>query len=785
MEQRVGMFDELRVGRVCLDTVGAGRWRGILQLMASAGLVLACTMVLVGVARAAAESCPNTTTRQGPSAGLPECRAYEQVTPVDKGDAIDLFPIEALPGTQGTGIAPIDNDAGYAAEDGDEFLLNADSSIGGNAPTGRASYVFSRGAKGWNPIAVDPPIARPQVVTADVFDPTDLSVIGFHDEIGPQYADLLAGNDSNQWSNLVGPPAGPYATLASVSGVAASSEGSRFELVGASEDLSHVVLESQNHSLVPVAEGQDPRSRTLYEAVGGRLSVVNLNNEGKLLNPCGANLGQGQSGTAGDGGAHSAVSSDGSKVFFTAPDPTGGGEKPIGPGCWNGKTIPSENPPEVYVRVNGETTIEISNPEEGVEVGTSENPALPAVFVGASKNGSRAFFVTATELTNADKGHALELYEYNTEPGVGEKALTLISGGESGAAEGNVDFVAAVSSDGSTVYFAAYGALAPGASELTEGHEPTDPVNLYRYDTVTGVTTFITTVNEGDFPEKLRGEHGIWYGGLFGLGKAEFLGLSSEAGWYTTADGGYLVFETTRPITGYNNAEAPGSVCASGFPGGVETGTCVELYRYDAATSAIVCVSCAGGAPVDDAVFTRTPLDTPAGGPPRPISEDGEDVFFDTASALALQAAPGKVHVYEWHDGAISMISSASDPSDAFFLGSSADGSNVFFSTHAQLVPQDTDVSDDIYDARVDGGFPELAAPQCTGTSCQGVPAAPPIFATPASVTFEGVGNFATLPPVKTVVKKKAKPKTCGRGFVNVHGRCTRGRTKRSAKGRK
>ena len=69
-------------------------------------------------------------------------------------------------------------------------------------------------------------------------------------------------------------------------------------------------------------------------------------------------------------------------------------------------------------------------------------------------------------------------------------------------------------------------------------------------------------------------------------------------------------------------------------------------------------------------------------------------MFFDTASALVPQATPGKVHVYEWHDGTLSLISSPDDPGDAFFLGSQAQNGerNVFFSTHAQLVPQDTDV---------------------------------------------------------------------------------------------
>ena len=95
-------------------------------------------------------------------------------------------------------------------------------------------------------------------------------------------------------------------------------------------------------------------------------------------------------------------------------------------------------------------------------------------------------------------------------------------------------------------------------------------------------------------------------------------------------------------------------------------------------------------------------------------------------------------NVYEYENGRVYLIAPA-----AKLLTSTPGGNDVFFDTIAQLVPQDTDGSPDVYDARVDGGFPVLAAPACTGTSCQGAPAPAPIFATPAGVTFNGVGNFA------------------------------------------
>lgn len=51
----------------------------------------------------------------------------------------------------------------------------------------------------------------------------------------------------------------------------------------------------------------------------------------------------------------------------------------------------------------------------------------------------------------------------------------------------------------------------------------------------------------------------------------------------------------------------------------------------------------------------------------------------------------------------------------------SASGSDIFFTTHTQLVGQDTDSLRDVYDARVDGGFPRpVVALPCAGELCQG-----------------------------------------------------------------
>jgi hypothetical protein len=164
------------------------------------------------------------------------------------------------------------------------------------------------------------------------------------------------------------------------------------------------------------------------------------------------------------------------------------------------------------------------------------------------------------------------------------------------------------------------------------------------------------------------------------------------------------------------------------------------------------------------------------------MSDDGSYVFFDTADALVPQDSNGTLDVYEWEvqgtggcespQGYVHLISSGEDPAPSFFLGVSVDGSNVFFGTHARLVPQDTDTNGDLYDARIcEAESPCIGPPvgetaQCEGDACQNPPSAP-IDSTPASLTFSGAGNLApeVKPPAKlTNAQKLAKAlKVCKR----------------------
>ncbi len=681
-------------------------------------------------AGAPASGCANEAARQGSSALLPDCRAYEQVTPVNKGVAEDMFTAEGL-------IAkPVVKSFGFPSEGGNEFLLATNAAIGANASSGSNGYVFSRAAAGWGMVSLAAPGLGAQSVSKEerVFNPADLSEVAFTDQLTkigePQRGDAM----------VVGRPGGPYESIAVPVGST--------EVVGASSDLRHVMVQSMSHELASGATGEVSGSHALYDWSDGDLSLVNVESDGTtLVSSCGAILGQqSEPGTTIQGGeAHGAVSGDGSKVFFTAPDPKG----PAGePGCWE-PGAPEVNPPELYMRVNGSVTIPVSVAEPGVKDPTP----YAAVYVGASTDGSRVFFLSRGELTADDPGHAVELYEYNTVT----STLTRVSKGDSGNAVGEVGFVAAVSSDGSTVYFGASGRLALGAPAG----------GLYRYDTLTRHTTYITTGSQ--YPGVYYPNNRLqdWTLGA-AIGGPAGVGPNNRANWYATADGRFLVFPSSQPITGY------------------DSGGHLELYRYSAADESVVCVSCGSSPAVDDASFAHAGASLgPQSLSPRPISEDGSRVFFDSANALVPGVSAGQVHVYEWHEGVIALLSPPHDPHGAVFLGASADGGNVFMGSHAQLVAQDTDSQGDLYDARVGGGFGEVAPPVCTESGCQGVPPAPPIFATPSSTTFEGLGNFSTGSgdnKPKTNAQKLAKAlKVCKKRYRNQRQRvlCERRARKR------
>ncbi len=328
-------------------------------------------------------------------------------------------------------------------------------------------------------------------------------------------------------------------------------------------------------------------------------------------------------------------------------------------------------------------------------------------FWAASTDGSKAFF------TNG------ELYEYDLQSG---QTTDLSPGVEVAGVIGS-------SEDGEYVYYVDAG------ENLMLRHA--------------GVTTKIAKLSPEDDevePYDLSGNAptGDW--------RPEIGQRTAEV----APDGHSVVFMSMLSLTGY------------------DSGGLYEVFDYNTERGRLACISCdpSGETPPATSLFggyrlgAFLPISWKATYQPRLLSRDGSRVFFDSAESLVSNDTNGKVDVYEWEQdgaggcrrssGCVYLLSGGTSTDNSYLVGASESGDGVFIVTRAQLVARDQNGDDDMYDARV-GGVQPLTAPACTGSGCQGVPASAPFFATPASVTFAGVGNFAA--PLSTKAKPTPKPK--------------------------
>jgi hypothetical protein len=262
-------------------------------------------------------------------------------------------------------------------------------------------------------------------------------------------------------------------------------------------------------------------------------------------------------------------------------------------------------------------------------------------------------------------------------------------------------------------------------------------------------------------------------------------------------DGQTLVFELINGIGLAPRYAGLPCVQSVDNPNNSSGAGCSQLFLYRADKSSqmsgdVVCVSCpaSGGEPNDSAyINARIAASATLKGThlSHALTDDGRFVFFSSPEALVSDDTNGKYDVYEYDVQAerVHLLSSGKDTSDSWFLDASRDGRDVYFVTRAQLVGWDRDNANDVYDARISGGFPEPAAtrPECDGDACQGQAVAPPRAPVLSSSHFRGAGNK------RASVRGKRRGKRCRRGQVKrrVRGRvrCVRARHKRAhARGR-
>ncbi len=235
-----------------------------------------------------------------------------------------------------------------------------------------------------------------------------------------------------------------------------------------------------------------------------------------------------------------------------------------------------------------------------------------------------------------------------------------------------------------------------------------------------------------------------------------------------------------------DDAAFPSTLALAG--NGEETAGHSEVYRYDAPTEKLTCVSCSTtGAPsAGDASLAFDGLS---------LTNDGSRVFFNTTDALVGSDTDKRQDVYEWElpgqgncetssptfnkaSGAcLALISAGTSAFDSGLLSVDANGNDAYFFTRDSLALQDKNgPTMKIYDAREGGGFPyQFPSPACKSSDeCHGAssPAPPPLQ----------VGTESGTPHN---AEEEPKPKSCKHGFVLKHGKCVKRHSKKHHKSKK
>jgi WD40-like Beta Propeller Repeat len=230
-----------------------------------------------------------------------------------------------------------------------------------------------------------------------------------------------------------------------------------------------------------------------------------------------------------------------------------------------------------------------------------------------------------------------------------------------------------------------------------------------------------------------------------------------------------------------------------------DTDTAKDVYRYDAETGALDRVSLGeAGHDVNgndnrfDATIPPTGIAPTGIGASRfrAISEDGSRIVFMSSGPLSEAVSNHFGNVYEWHkepgggEGQVSLISSGSSLTPDQGAVISASGRDIFFGTSQGLVPQDTDGENDIYDARLEGGFPPSPTTRqpCSSDACQGPLTTPAPLLVPGSVSQVPGDNFAA--PATTVKPRARTTAKCPKRKRPGHRRCAKTRANRKTKSR-
>jgi hypothetical protein len=369
---------------------------------------------------AEADGCPNARLRLGTqSEGLPECRAYEMVTPLDKNGS-DI---------EGQAQATI------AAANGERLTFAARAGFAdtsGSGDIGMTQYVASRGEGGWTSRGVTPTpsqeayqllVAATRVV--GVSEQLDHALVSAYD-LPYTHGGVPKAENLYRESNADG-------ALETLTTPLGSEQLSILSRLGESPraysaDMGVVTFETP-YSMIPETDGL-PLTNKLYAWEEGMLKLVGILPDGTI--PAGGssypvpNVGL----CCEELGRSDTVSRDGSRILFVAT-PEGGSS------------------PQLYMRKDASSTVWVSQSEA-----STPNPEPQSVvFETASRDLKEVLFMSTDRLTDSDPGSG----------GGGEYGLYLYTDGPKPEGETNLTFITRINLAGTPPQDAVYGMSEDGA----------------------------------------------------------------------------------------------------------------------------------------------------------------------------------------------------------------------------------------------------------------------------------------------------------------------------------
>lgn len=621
-------------------------------------------------------SCANSSLRTGLSALLPDCRAFELVTP---GVTNAREPIGV--GHLGTYFSTL-----QASPDGEKVSFDIEGGtipgVGGKGGTGSYAsdpYLATRTAAGWTTTYQGPSGLEAAALLPGSSSPDQ--EYSFWSTAGPEGTAAIGGS-----TNYVELPAGTSELVGTGSlGIDPSAEG---DLIG---DGGRVIFSTSSflgrQAVQLEPEAPPTGTPAVYSRSGGVTRVVSL-------------LPGDVTPAADEAAVYVGASRDGRGVAFTLEK-----EARKGP---------------LYLRYEDQETYEIGS---------------GLTFAGIAEGGGRIFYLQGGNL------FAFDVATESTIPFSSSGDVTVVN----------------LAADGDTAYIVSHSVLTKVGNAA--GQKPkSGKENLYRSEE--GQISFVGTVTKRDVEGENPGNGSV--GGL-GLWTADVgrgaLGADPSR---TTPDGRFLLFESRAALGSYD---------PEGHP---------EVYRYDAASEEVSCLSCmpTGAAATGEASLESISQGMTEAEPfsfyalVENLTTDGDRAFFQSTEALVPSDTDGLQDVYEWEAGGVGscsrsngclyLVSSGHSAHPNYLFGVGANGNDVFFRSPDRLLASDTEATASLYDARVDGGFSEAAV----GTECQGEGCRPGLTPAPALPS--------PAVPAAGANDNVRQSKRCPAGKKRVKGRCVK-----------